>query len=300
MALFRRRSSRDEAVDEPRDDLAGDVGPEEDDELLDGEQDAPEAGTAAARPAAERRDGPFDESEADLADPSVPRLDLGSLRIPGLPGIGVQVEADQATGAVRAVTAVLSDAGVQLQAFAAPRTEGLWDELREEMLAELAATPQAKVTEHDGPFGPEVRAIVPGRGPDGQQVLQALRFTGVDGPRWFLRAVFLGRAAVEPDPDDVLHALVRQTIVVRGTEAMAPRDPLPLRLPEQPPAGMAEAGDLPGAGAGAGEVEPDAGVDDPVDDLDLVDDEADDADEAPSRFTGIDPFERGPEITEIR
>jgi hypothetical protein len=296
MALFRRRSARDEAVDEPRDDLADELadGAELDDEALEGDDPESEGtrSTSAARP-----DGPFDESEADRADQSLPRLDLGSLRIPGLPGVGVQVEADQSTGDVRAVTAVLTDAGVQLQAFAAPRSEGLWDELREEMLAELAGNPQAKVTEHEGPFGPEVRAIVPGRTPDGQQVLQALRFTGIDGPRWFLRAVFLGRAAVEPDPDDVLHALVRQTIVVRGSEAMAPRDPLPLRLPEQPPAGMAEAADLPAEGEGPQDDRP-ADIDPegapPSEDLD------DDGDEAPSRFAGIDPFERGPEITEIR
>jgi hypothetical protein len=164
------------------------------------------------------------------------------------------------------------------------------------------------VTEHDGPFGPEVRAILPGRTPDGQQVLQALRFTGVDGPRWFLRVVFLGRAAVEPDPDDVLHALVRQTIVVRGTEAMAPRDPLPLRLPEQPPAGMAEAGDLPGGGADddaeddADEATPEGLATDgdaDADAEDLPDEDAAD-DGTPSRFAGIDPFARGPEITEIR
>jgi hypothetical protein len=94
-----------------------------------------------------------------------------------------------------------------------------------------------------------------------------VRFVGIDGPRWFLRAVFLGRAAVEPDPNDALHLLVRQTIVVRGTSAMAPRDPLPLTLPAQPV---------------------------------TAEDAAEEAIEAAERFTALDPFERGPEITEIR
>jgi hypothetical protein len=164
---------------------------------------------------------------------------------------------------------------VQLQAFAAPRSEGLWDEIRAEMLAELAETAGAKVAEGSGAFGPEIRGMIPARTPEGEQVTQPVRFVGIDGPRWFLRAVFLGRAAVEPDPSDMLHRLVRQTIVVRGGSAMAPRDPLPLALPQQPataPEGAAEDGE------GAG----------------------DSGDAPDDRFTDLDPFERGPEITEIR
>ena len=132
----------------------------------------------------------------------------------------------------------------------------------------------------------KLRAVVPARSPEGKQVRQPLRFTGIDGPRWFVRAVFLGRAAVEPDPTDDLHEVVRQMIVVRGDEAMAPRDPLPLRLPESPPEGMAPDG-----------VEADTdddGADDGADDEDAPD--ADDG----GRFSDIDPFERGPEITEVR
>jgi hypothetical protein len=94
---------------------------------------------------------------------------------------------------------------------------------------------------------------------------------GIDGPRWFLRAVFLGRAAVDPDPTDALHQLVRQTIVVRGADAMPPRDPLPLTLPADAVA--------------ADEAEPD---------------EADDVEDEPEGFADLDPFERGPEITETR
>jgi hypothetical protein len=267
MALFRRRSTPDELPDELSPELedAAELGADA------GEQ--PGDGQSTGRP-----DGPFDECEADLADSSVPRLDLGSLRIPGLPGIQVQVEADPNTQEVRAVTGVVGDGAVQLQPFAAPRSEGIWDEIRAEMLSEISATSGAKVTEAEGPFGPELRAVVPARTPEGQQILQPLRFTGIDGPRWFLRAVFLGRAAVEPDPEDVLHTLVRQTIVVRGIEAMAPRDPLPLRLPEQP-AGAAEDGEAV---------------------VDVEDAEAEVEEEAPSKYADLDPFERGPEITEIR
>ena len=269
MALFRRRSTPEgaEGFDE-HGDLAEDVEDLEGSDLTD-EDEGNSSGAAGS--GFDRSRGPFDESETDLADQDIPRLDLGSLRIPGLPGIGVQVEADPNTQEVRAVTGVGDQAAVQLQAFAAPRSEGLWDEIRAEMLAELAETAGAQVSEGEGAFGPEVRGTLPSRTPEGQQVIQPVRFVGIDGPRWFLRAVFLGRAAVEPDPQDALHQLVRQTIVVRGASAMAPRDPLPLTLPAQP-------------------VTADEGAEEEPDETEAADD----------RFTDLDPFERGPEITEIR
>lgn len=275
MALFKRRSAPEDAPG-AGEGVESEVGDEVGDEFgdLDGEHGADPEDADQGHPAYDRTSGPFDESESDLADQEVPRLDLGSLLIPGLPGVGVQVEADPNTQEVRAVTGVGDGAAVQLQAFAAPRSEGLWDEIRAEMLAELAETAGAKVAEGEGSFGPEVRGMLPARTAEGEQVTQPVRFVGIDGPRWFLRAVFLGRAAVEPDPSDSLHQLVRQTIVVRGASAMAPRDPLPLTLPAQP-------------------VTPEDASDEPVE----VEDDLEGADE---RFVDLDPFERGPEITETR
>ena len=104
-----------------------------------------------------------------------------------------------------------------------------------------------------------------------------MRFVGIDGPRWFLRVVFLGNAAINPDPEDSLHRVVRQTIVVRGGAAMPPRDPLPLTLPA----------DATSAGSDEDEVAEEA-------------DEADVPGGADDRYGDLNPFERGPEITETR
>ena len=283
MALFRRRSASNAAPDELTDEVV--------EELTEAAETGAEPGDDAPAPDAtdagyDRSAGPFDESEAELADQELPRLDLGSLRIPGLPGVQVQVEVDQNSQEVRAVTAIAGDGAVQLQALAAPRSEGLWEELRAEMLAGLTSAQGATVAGDTGAFGPELRAVVPARSPEGKQVMQPLRFTGVDGPRWFLRAVFMGRAAVQPDPEDVLHTLVHQTIVVRGVDARAPRDPLPLRLPEQPPTGMSADPD-----------DPEAEVELEVEGVDAVEESEQGV---PNRYTDLDPFERGPEITEIR
>ena len=56
-----------------------------------------------------------------------------------------------------------------------------------------------------------------------------------EGPRWLLRGIVYGQAAIEDDADspvvaDVLDAF-RQVIVRRGDEAMAPGDLLPLTMP---------------------------------------------------------------------
>lgn len=168
--------------------------------------------------------GPWDVAEAP--DDDVARLDLGSLQVPTLPDVEIRVEADQA-GEVSAVLLVHGESGVQLGAFAAPRTEGIWSEVRAE-IGEGIAADGGSVLEADGEFGTELRAQVPT--PQGKQTV---RFVGVNGPRWFLRAVFTGDAATDPDAEQVLVESLRNVIVVRGTDPLPVRDPLPLRLPRE-------------------------------------------------------------------
>jgi hypothetical protein len=55
-----------------------------------------------------------------------------------------------------------------------------------------------------------------------------------EGPRWLLRGIVYGQAAVEegidPPVAELLNAF-RQVVVRRGDEAMAPGDLLPLNMP---------------------------------------------------------------------
>jgi hypothetical protein len=76
----------------------------------------------------------------------------------------------------------------------------------------------------DGPFGPELRIRVPVTLPDGEAGFQPSRILGIEGPRWMLRATFLGQEALEPDDDGLLMQALRDVIVVRGDEPMAPRE----------------------------------------------------------------------------
>ncbi|TQS41280.1 DUF3710 domain-containing protein [Cryptosporangium phraense] len=169
--------------------------------------------------------GPWDAETVPADD--VQRVDLGALRVPTLTDVELRVEANQ-QGQVASVVLTDGTSALELAAFAAPRTEGIWDEVRDELEAGIRA--DGGVVEHEhGEFGPELRAMV--KVPDGSK--QLLRFVGVDGPRWFLRATFTGAAAADPDAGPQLTESVRQVVVVRGDDAMPVRDPLPLQLPRE-------------------------------------------------------------------
>jgi hypothetical protein len=75
-------------------------------------------------------------------------------------------------------------------------------------------------------------AKLPAGLPDGSQGYRVARFIGVDGPRWFLRGVLGGAAALEREAAEPLEALFRQVVVIRGDSPMPPRDLLQLRLPK--------------------------------------------------------------------
>ncbi len=172
-------------------------------------------------------DGPFDVADVDLAD-GVARVDLGALLIPMTTGVDVQVQVDEQSGTVVQATLVMGGGAVQVQPYAAPKSGGMWTDVRDQ-IARSISSGGGLVEEAVGPFGPELRAQV--NGSDG--ALQPARFVGVEGPRWFLRAVFLGTAA-QPLEAEPLESVIRGLVVVRGDEAMPVGAPIPLRLPQEP------------------------------------------------------------------
>lgn len=243
--MFRRRRREDDELDELDETLEDEY--DENDEGEDGEEEQP---AAPAGPTS----GPWDV--ADLPHDEVQRLDLGGLRVP-IPE-HTEVRVDVQDEVIVAATLVDGASAMQVSAFAAPRSSGLWAEVREEIAASLREG-GGSAEPAQGPFGPELHARVPTEVPGQGVVLQHARFVGVDGPRWFLRALLTGPAATDPVQARRLEEAFRGVVVVRGGEAMAPRDPLPMRLPRD-----------------AQPAEPEDG-----------------------RRT-LDPFHRGPEITEVR
>ncbi len=162
--------------------------------------------------------GPHDVAEAP--DDGINRLDLGSLRVPVPDGSQLQVEMDQ-NRAVRAVHIVTPVGQLTVNAYAAPKSGGLWREVSTE-LAEQLRSDGATVRTTKGEWGLELMAAL------GEV---SLRFVGVDGPRWMLRGVVAGPPEVAENSTHALYDLVRGTVVVRGTAPMPVRTPLPLELP---------------------------------------------------------------------
>ncbi len=204
---MRFRRKKDEAETPAVDDVAGNA------------SDVPEDAMRAA--------GPYDVSEID---DDVERVDLGSLLIAPEADREVRLQVDEATNAVQSVLIAGPDGAVEVRAFAAPRGGDLWSEARRQIAAD-AAQRGGTATEREGRFGTELMLQQQVQMPDGSQSVQPSRIVGVNGPRWLLRATFLGRPATEPDDaagwEDTFAALA----VNRGSHAMPPGDPLPLTLP---------------------------------------------------------------------
>lgn len=247
-------------------------------------EEAPETGTAPGG-------GPWDAAEDTV--PEMERLDFGALLVPIGPGIEVQVnlepsefdaEGNPVNGKIVAITVIAGESSMQLQALAAPKRAGIWDELRKELAEEVTQNAEGQVQETEGPFGTELHAMIPApltpevleqmpeemREQIPQEIIdqgyawQPLRFVGVDGPRWFLRAVVTGAAVQDEEQWQFLEDLFRQVVVVRGDQPMPPRELLELTLPAEAQQAFAQ--------------------------QESDEDEGD----------GFDPFERGPEISEVR
>jgi Protein of unknown function (DUF3710) len=206
--------------------------------------------------------GPWDAGDDA---PEQERIDFGSLRVPTSEEFEVQISVVDTVPAW--ITVVSGESSLQLQAFAAAKSGGLWDEVRAEIAAEITRN-GGESSEAEGPFGTELRArIIPAEpvqgGPGGER--QLVRFLGVDGPRWFLRGLITGPAADQAELAGPLERVFGGVVVVRGDHPVPPRDMLEIRLPDQIMAALA-----------GEQAEPEEG-----------------------RWP-LNPFERGPEITETR
>jgi hypothetical protein len=179
--------------------------------------------------------GPYDAGARDgaaavaLADAE---LDLGSLRLPAVEGVTLELCDGAAGTAATAATAVVVRAGgaaMELSVFAAPTSGRLWDGVQDQLVADGAT-----VGTENGRYGPELRLA------DGSKVV------GIDGPRWFLRAVVTFDHAHQTSSlprrptltgSEVLDDVLARLVVVRGSAAAPPHQPLPLH-----PVGADEAG----------------------------------------------------------
>ena len=191
---------------------------------------------AKSAPADRETNGPLDESEANAVRPYV---DLGGVKIVPRPDLQLRLEVEEGSKRVVAVGLDYAGSSLQVQPFAAPRTSGLWNEIRAQIVDQIHKQ-GGTTTVADGPFGPEVLAEIPVT-TAGQTGTRLARFVGVDGPRWFLRGVIAGEGAVAPEAAAQIEDLFRSIVVVRGNTPMPPRDLIPLHMPAATPNGDAAA-----------------------------------------------------------
>ncbi|SDR82515.1 DUF3710 domain-containing protein [Microlunatus soli] len=207
--------------------------------------------------------GPYDIGEVDAEaleepDPDQPRIDLGSIVLAGTDGMELRLQVDENSQQIVSAMMIRADSALEVGAFAAPRSGGLWAEVRDE-LVQAAESAGGSANLVPGPYGVELRRVLPVQTPDGQQGYQPTRMWVAEGPRWMLRGIIYGQAALEDGIEtpvaEILEAF-RQIVVRRGDEAMAPGDLLPLSLPEDlaPQPGTAQ------DAAGAAAAETDTGV----------------------------------------
>jgi hypothetical protein len=219
MALFGRRKKQ-AGGDEPEQDYTEDFLDDEfDDEYHDDDTDEFEA-------SAPEGVGPFDyEDVADRLDAVIEqRLDLGSVVLPIPEGAQLQVEMGQ-DGTPQAVHLTTQHGRITAAAYAAPKTPGQWREVVAEIadsMREQSVTPSIE----SGPWGREL--VVATQAAD-------LRFIGVDGYRWMVRVVAAAAPGTGVPTDGPLaeaaRAVLRETVVRRGTDPHPVRAPLPVALP---------------------------------------------------------------------
>jgi hypothetical protein len=172
--------------------------------------------------------GPFDSGEFSEVRPY---LDFGSIRIQPRNDVAISVEVEEGTSKVVAITLDHSDSKIQLMVFAAPKSEGIWTEIRSAIAANVESQ-GGTIEEGHGAVGLELRAKLPlvddlGR-PAG---FRMARFVGFDGPRWCLRGTISGAALTDQNAANAINELFRSVIVHRGDVPLPPSEPLPLHVP---------------------------------------------------------------------
>ena len=172
-----------------------------------------------AAPVDRETNGPFDASEVGVLNPY---LDFGSIRIAPRADMQIRAEVEETNKRVVAITIEIKGHTLQLQAFAATRSEGLWL-ATVEGLAKTVSEQGGSATKRSGALGVELLAEVAAQN-------KSSLFVGVDGPRWFLRGLISGPDLVGPNYAELI-SVFRSTVVNRGETALPPGDLLPLKLP---------------------------------------------------------------------
>ena len=176
------------------------------------------------------------EFSSDLDTSSM--LDLGAVFLPNIPGLEVHLDLDPRSGKGKSVSLHLNMTIAEVQIFAAAVNDDLWATMRDAITSGLRDQ-KVDCSVEMGRFGTEIHAVMPTVDLDGNAHVQPVRFVGVRGSRWLVRAVISGDGALVveqsnadagPDIDDV----ISQLVINRGEDPLPPGERLALRSPSAP------------------------------------------------------------------
>ena len=170
---------------------------------------APDAWTTASG-TSRAADGPWD---ADDGPADAEFFDFGAAQAcPPCQGIKARLEIDPDHQEIGAVTVRVADCALQLQVIAKQRGVSQWTDTRKALLANLRKRPgHQQVVE--GRFGAEVIGVLTGRTTEGVLVDATMRFQGVEGDTWLIRAVSSGPSVTHDDVVAKVDAFVSRCAV---------------------------------------------------------------------------------------
>lgn len=161
------------------------------------------------------------------------RLVLGSIWVPMRTGLDVSAQISKESGQLVSISLTYEQSIASVEIFAASKDQDTWSETRYEIANKLEATKvQPKMV--DGSFGTEIHAVMPTYDQQGNATIQAVRFLGINGDRWFMRVTISGLAATDEITGKQLDELIADLVVDRGSQPMAPGSRLPISYPKQP------------------------------------------------------------------
>lgn len=182
-----------------------------------------------------REDGPFDFDEVDLDADEVERLDFGTLIMTPFDEMNLQLQIDEETQQVQAALVMHGESALEVAVFGAPATTPMAADIRRDMV-EVTSQQGGDVQLAEGPFGTEIRRVIPLQNEEGETMYHVSRTWFAQGPRWLLRGVLMGEAGMTEGvdgPSAVLYEFFCNLVVRRDESPRVPGDLIPMTIPAE-------------------------------------------------------------------
>ena len=171
--------------------------------------------------------GPRNYGEVDTSEGYI---DMGAILFPAVQGMQLRTQVADDGTTVLQILVVLGNSGIQMSVAAAPRSGGVWEELREEIRKGFEEQ-NAKVADIRTRYGDELLVDMPMQMPDGRSATSRMRSLGREGDRWFARIDILGPAAANAEAGVDIEKVIDRIVVHRDDHPRTRLELLPVRLP---------------------------------------------------------------------